>query len=92
MGIQCYVESSTNHKSTTQWVYDTGANTHIITPNLLENAKPDNKTRVWTASGRYEVAAHRGDAALIQSGKQVQLTNLLRVPNTPLNFTSRQRL
>jgi hypothetical protein len=81
-----------------QWIYDTGASTHI-TPRLepLENPCTDN-TKVWTASGKYEVATYRGDVTITQKDPStnklisVKITNILCLPNSPQNLLSGQCL
>jgi hypothetical protein len=81
-----------------EWIYDTGARTHI-TPRLelLENPVIDN-TKVWTVSGKYEVATHRGNITIKQRNPgngtpiTVKLSNVLCLPNSPQNLISGQQL
>jgi hypothetical protein len=81
-----------------QWIYDTGASTHIIPRlELLENPCIDN-TKVWIVSGKYEVTTHRGDVTITQKDPttnkliSVKITDVLCLPNSPQSLLSGQHL
>lgn len=85
-----FMTTNTPTKSSSTWVYDTGASVHI-TPyrDILINPQPDN-TPVLTVSDCQEHSTLKGDVLIRQGKKFLRLEDVLYIEHAPENLLSGQ--